>query len=142
MNQRQRPTYLVVAKGAQPSGPRAWVMINPRSDRLNHENVSESGNDRLAAGPESLCLNGQQTERLSSHSVYGELLGFTTMTFGNCATSRSAAGCSKRTAPQSMVVTGPFPPCRIVSYRSLTCSRGKSNSPVPAVPKSLVKQWP
>jgi hypothetical protein len=50
MDQPQRPTDLAVAQRADPSCVCSRVMMNPRSDRLNHQNVGETGNDRLSAG--------------------------------------------------------------------------------------------
>ncbi len=51
---------LLVAQRAEPAGPRGRVGLDPRPDRLDHEDVGEPRDHRLAAGAQLLRLGGYQ----------------------------------------------------------------------------------
>ena len=81
----------------------AGSRLDPRADRLDHEDVGEPGDHRLAAGPQLARLGGHQRAACSASSPLAGRRPPTWMTGGRISTRLRAAGWSKRTAPQISV---------------------------------------
>jgi len=63
VHERNRTTDLLVATGTEPSGLRGWIASDPGTDRLDHKDVREPCDDRLAARPQLAGLGGHEAKR-------------------------------------------------------------------------------
>ena len=63
MNKRNGVADLLILKRTEPSGPGGWILRDPGSDRLDHQDVRETRDDGLAAWTLLLGFDGHQAKR-------------------------------------------------------------------------------
>ena len=83
---------LLVLKRTEPSGPGGWILRDPGSDRLNHQDVRETRDDGLATWTRLPGFDGHQAQRALNPLQLRRAPRVNADTFGSSVASRCAAG--------------------------------------------------
>ena len=63
MDERDRAADLLVPQRAEPAGLRRRILLDPGADGLDHQDVGEASDDRLAPGPQRPGFGGHEAQR-------------------------------------------------------------------------------
>ena len=63
MDQRERSADLLVPQGREPSGLGAMIVLDPSSDRVDHEHVSKPRDHGFSAGTQLSRFARHESER-------------------------------------------------------------------------------